>query len=114
MIVADELVDLTDFLPTVGDLSGLDSEAEELDGISFAPILFGEDRAKPREWVYSEHRGKRSIRSRDFRLYDDGRLFDLRSPRAESSHPLTTLDDAASQEKDRLSKRLARLTAETP
>ncbi len=75
--VDDALVDLTDLLPTLADVAGLPAEDVPRDGISFAPLLFGQPRSRTRDWIYSEHRGKRSIRSRSWRLHGDGRFFNV-------------------------------------
>lgn len=75
---ADDLVDFADFLPTLAEVAGIevpDGWAE--DGVSFAPAMLGKG-ASPREWAYSELRGARFVRTRDFKLYGDGRFFDLR------------------------------------
>lgn len=86
---SDAMVDLTDYLPTVAEIAGLSNDNEPRDGISFAPLLFGNKRSQPRDWIYSEHRGKRSIRSRSYRLHDDGRFFDLNRDPTETQ-PLDT------------------------
>jgi arylsulfatase A-like enzyme len=81
----NEMVDLTDYLPTVAELAGLKNDAVVRDGVSFAPLLFGHERSRSRPWVYCEHRGRRSVRSPNWRLYDDGRFFDLKNDPGESS-----------------------------
>ncbi|MCH9652474.1 MAG: sulfatase-like hydrolase/transferase [Planctomycetes bacterium] len=77
--VVNDMVDLTDYLPTVAEIAGLKDDGVTRDGISFAPILFGQKRSRTRPWVYCEHNKKRSVRSLDWRLYDDGRFFDLKN-----------------------------------
>jgi len=75
--VADDLVDFADFLPTLADLAGEPvPEGWAEDGVSFAPRLLGEGES-PREWAYSELRGKRFVRTRRFKLYGNGRFYDL-------------------------------------
>jgi len=69
------LVDLTDFLPTVAEIADVTDDKVRRDGISFAPLLFGKPRSQDRDWIYSEHRGSRSIRSRNYRLHDAGRFY---------------------------------------
>lgn len=74
---ADDLVDFSDFLPTLAELTG--SEIPEdwtMDGVSFAPRLVRGE-ASPRTWAYSELRGKRFVRTKKFKLYGDGRFFDV-------------------------------------
>ena len=77
---ADDIVDLTDYLPTLAEVAGLDDDGVPRDGISFAPLLLdGPERGRQRTWVYFEVGGKRCLRSRSWKLYDDGRFFDLRN-----------------------------------
>jgi len=81
----DDMVDLTDYLPTLTEIAGLKDDGVARDGISFAPILFGQQRSRKRPWVYCEHSKKRSIRSADFRLYDNGSFYDLENDPTEKS-----------------------------
>ena len=77
--VADDLVDFSDFLPTAAELAtGSSTRGPSIDGISFASRLLGRQ-GNARRWAYAEHRGKYWLRSRDWKLYDDGRLFDMKS-----------------------------------
>jgi arylsulfatase A-like enzyme len=85
-VVVDDLVDFSDFLPTLADLGGAPlPEGVALDGQSFAPRLRGEP-TEGRSWVYSGLRGKYWVRTARWKLYDDGRLFDMdRDPREKDS-----------------------------
>jgi arylsulfatase A-like enzyme len=99
-VVADDLVDLSDVLPTVCELAGIALPPEpELDGVSFAPRLLGRP-FEGREWVFEYHDPRpgnpsfppvRFVRGRRYKLYDSGELFDLvadpdeRSPLAEGA-----------------------------
>jgi arylsulfatase A len=82
--VNTNLVDSTDFLPTIADAAGIELPQDaERDGISFYPQLIGE-KSKPREWIYSWFLGTRlagqeSVFSFDkqFKLYRQGEFFDL-------------------------------------
>lgn len=71
----DAMMDFSDLLPTLADLGGAEIPPEQtLDGTSFAPLL----RAEPgggRDWVFAEHRGRSWVRTRDWKLYRDGRFF---------------------------------------
>jgi len=86
--VNDNLVDSTDFLPTILDAAGkpLPSDAVT-DGISFLPQLLGTE-ATVREWVFchfdprpgwdkDRFRLRRFARDKRYKLYDDGRLYDI-------------------------------------
>lgn len=94
--VADDLVDFSDFLPTFMDLANATIPDEiPLNGHSFADRIL---RGTPsdRAWVYAELRGKRFVKTREFKLYGDGMFFDLRNDPEEKT-PLKEpfADDAA-------------------
>ncbi len=78
----DDLVDFTDWLPTLVELAGGDPP-ESLDGISFASRLRG-GAASQRRWAYASRRGRSWIRTQRWKLYDDGRLFDMAQGREEA------------------------------
>ncbi|MHC4996781.1 MAG: sulfatase/phosphatase domain-containing protein, partial [Planctomycetota bacterium] len=105
----NDLVDLTDFVPTLADVAGLDSDGVERDGISFAPLLFGRERERERPWIYSEHRGRRCVRSLNWRLYGDGRFYDLLNDPTETT-PLTR--DRITVDADRHRMRLQKVLDE--
>ncbi len=73
----DAMTDFSDLLPTLADLGGAEIPPDQtLDGTSFAPLL----RAEPgegRDWVFAEHRGRSWVRTRDWKLYRDGRFFHM-------------------------------------
>ncbi|MAV36822.1 MAG: Cerebroside-sulfatase [Planctomycetaceae bacterium] len=75
----DGLVDSSDFLPTLLDLAGAQPPADlALDGRSFSPLL----RARPgpqRRWCYAGLGGRHWVRTKRFKLYRDGRFFDVAS-----------------------------------
>ena len=83
--VNSDLIDFTDFLPTLLEVAGIKIEASvKLDGRSFAPQLRGR-KGQPREWVfchYDPHWGNfkasRHAQDKQYKLYHDGRLFDYR------------------------------------
>lgn len=76
---ADDLVDLSDFLPTFAELTGSPVPDDwTLDGISFADRLLKGTPSK-RTWAYAETRGVRFVRTHRFKLYGDGRFFDVAS-----------------------------------
>ena len=87
-LVSQDLVDFTDFLPTLLEAGGeLDSISEGLDGRSFLPQIRGE-KVDSRKWVFCHydpnvpfggfqlHAG-RWARNQRFKLYEDGRFYDL-------------------------------------
>ncbi len=84
--VVDDLVDMSDFLPTLVELGDVAlPEGGSLDGHSFAPRRRGQS-GKGREWVYAE-RGKSRfwVRSQRWKLYNDGKLFDVAADSEEKS-----------------------------
>ena len=71
----DALVDLSDLAPTLVELAG-GTAPSGIDGQSFAPRLYGK-RAGLRDWVYSQIGENRWVFDRRFKMYGDGRLFDI-------------------------------------
>jgi arylsulfatase A len=82
--VNSNLVDSTDFLPTIAEAAGIELPHDsEQDGISFYPQLLGLE-TKPREWIYSWFLGLRPagqesvfVFDKQLKLYRNGTLFDL-------------------------------------
>ncbi len=108
--VCKDMIDATDFLPTICEASGVPVPPElKIDGRSFLPQLRGE-KGQPRDGVYAWYNpgGGETAKfefahDQQFKLYADGRFYDVakddreRSPLAEGS-----LDDAARAAKARL------------
>ena len=90
--VVDDLVDFSDLLPTFLDLAGAPLPAgRKLDGVSFADRLRGQG-PSPRSFTYCEEKalpkpggvepdgtssGLKWVRNKDWKLYNDGRLFHM-------------------------------------
>ncbi len=90
--VKDDLIDFTDFLPTLAELAGMEAPQDiTIDGHSFAPQLAGKP-GNPRRWVYTQWEGKRWIRNRRWKLYGNGKLFDMHRDPEENS-PITPEGD---------------------
>jgi arylsulfatase A len=77
--VNDQPVDFTDILPTMMELCGIERSQElPLDGKSLVQILAGKaDRLPDRDWAHTQYAQTRVLRDRRYKLYSDGRLFDL-------------------------------------
>lgn len=106
--VVDDLVDMSDYLPTFVELTGSKlPHGRTIDGVSFVPRLLGTGQS-PRLWAYAEEavlpkpggvepegtsNGLRWVRTADWKLYNDGRLFDMRADEREQ-HPLSVSQDA--------------------
>ncbi len=81
--VSNDLVTFTDFYQTMCDVAGLESPSEtKLDGQSFWPQLQGKT-GSPREWIYCFYarngglEGQEFVRDQRYKLYRDGKFFDV-------------------------------------
>ncbi len=97
--VRSELVDSTDFLPTILDAASVQRPRDlQLDGQSFLPQCRGEQ-GTPRSWIYSWYSPRqgtdKTIRefafNQHYKLYRNGDFFDLNQDRDEKS-PLAVKD----------------------
>lgn len=76
-----ELVDVSDVLPTICDVAGIDLPKDHIiDGVSFAPYLQG-NMTPLRDWIYSPLGGKRVVRTKRWLLENSsmrqfGQLYD--------------------------------------
>ena len=68
-----------DILPTLTDLAGVKWTAPKpLDGVSLKPLLTGDvPAAWPDRMIFSQQRNRFSVRTQQYRLDGDGRLFDM-------------------------------------
>jgi arylsulfatase A len=81
--VNHDQVDFTDFMPTLAELAGTTVPKDRvIDGQSFVAALKGNN-PKPRQWVYTWWNGKEWLRDKDWKLYADGRLYDMKADAAE-------------------------------
>ncbi len=78
-----DLIDFTDFLPTLGDIAGMNLDSLDLDGRSFLPQLRGE-KGNPREWIYSWYsrngeadKARVFARNHRFKLYTSGEFYEI-------------------------------------
>jgi len=100
--VSPDLIDTTDFLPTICEATGTKVPAElKIDGRSFLPQLLGE-KGNPRDWLYvwfNDAGGAKAefefAHDANYKLYTDGRFFDLQKDDKEKS-PLADSDLDAS------------------
>jgi len=102
--VLADLVDSTDFLPTLLEAAGVKPpRGPKLDGRSFLPQLRG-GKGQPRDWIYSWYspRQNRNLAVREFafdqrfKLYQSGGFFDLTQDAAEKQPlPLAILEGEA-------------------
>ena len=113
--VVDDLVDMSDFFPTFLHLANIPYPKDYLlDGSSFAPLLLGKG-SSSRNWVYAEGfplpkpggtdpsgpvTNDRWVRTTRWKLYNDGRLFDMEADIREE-HPILPEEDSRESKKNR-------------
>jgi arylsulfatase A len=90
--VTGDLVDSTDFLPTICEAAGAALPAGKLDGRSFLPQLRGET-GRPREWTYCWYAPNQNkvdeprqfARDQRYKLFADGTFYEIDSRRFEET-----------------------------
>ena len=117
-----DLIDATDFLPTICEATGVAVPAElKIDGRSFLAQLRGE-KGKPRDWLYAWYNPSGGATAKaefahdaQFKLYTDGRFFAVEKDDLEKS-PLAddALDDAAKAAKVKLQAALKQFEGPRP
>jgi arylsulfatase A len=110
-----DLVDFTDFMPTIAEIIGAKlPEQVPCDGVSFMAPCLGRENTNARKSIYqwfcnnpAVDKPVESVFNREYRLYADGRLFDIKADRAES-RPLDAakLTDDQRRARDELQKAL--------
>jgi arylsulfatase A len=110
--VLDDLIDSTDFVPTILEAAGAQQPAGvPRDGRSFLPRLRGE-KGNPRQWVYwwydpkpghgkAEYARTRCARDHRYKLYEDGRFFDAERD-DEETHAIAKGQGTAEAERSRV------------
>lgn len=116
---SDDLVDFSDMLPTCLDAASI-STPSKIDGRTFFPQLKGL-RGKPREWMYCFYcprpertQAKRFVRDQRWKLYGDGRFFDVAND-VNEKHDLSAAGDlsvAGKTAKLKLTQALASMPSE--
>ncbi|MCI0699870.1 MAG: sulfatase-like hydrolase/transferase [Planctomycetia bacterium] len=118
--VCADLIDFTDMLPTLAAVAGAElPRGVTLDGRSFLPQVKGE-KGNPREWIfchYEPRHGKNTAKVRyaqdtRFKLYNDGRMFDLEKDPLEQK-PLP-VKDARDPDREKLKAVLDKFEKEAP
>ncbi|WP_296704968.1 sulfatase-like hydrolase/transferase, partial [Algoriphagus sp.] len=83
--VSDDLIDFTDFLPTLLEVAGVEAPKNTpLDGVSFLPQLIGK-KGKPRDWIYSWYSRNGDLeslqefaRDKKYKLYKTGEFYNVK------------------------------------
>ena len=69
-----------DLLPTLADLAGIDVVSKKpLDGVSLKPLLLNQTQTWPERLIFSHWRNRVSVRTQQFRLDWQGKLYDLQA-----------------------------------
>jgi len=99
--VCEDLVDLTDFMPTLAEVGRAEIPKDmTMDGRSFLPQLLGK-RGNPRQWIfcyYNPHGNMKNFAryayDKHWKLYQEGRLYDLKADPMEQK-PIPAEKDTA-------------------
>jgi arylsulfatase A len=106
--VSDELVDFSDWLPTLAELAGAKID-REIAGVSFATTLLGLRPPILRKFAFSESRnGKAWVRTKRYKLYNTGEFYDIWKDAMEKK-PLKNLSGPAARAHKVLKAALSRL-----
>ena len=121
-LVCSDLIEFSDFFATLADLTGRPMPDEDhFDGRSFLPQLYG-GAGNPRDWIfvhYDRDPSKATVpfprvrfaRTKRFKLYNDGRFFDVPHDWNEQ-HPIAKED--ATDDARRIRERLQRVLHSMP
>lgn len=94
--VRRELVDFSDWLPTLAEISGAKVD-HKIDGVSFTTILFGSHPHVCRSFAFSESQsGKAWVRTERYKLYNSGEFYDVWNDAMEKK-PLKNVSGPAAQ-----------------
>ena len=119
--VCEDLIDFTDVLPTLAEAAGAELPAGvTLDGRSFLPQVRGEA-GSPRETIfchYEPRHGNNTTKTRyaqdkRWKLYQDGRLYDLVTDELEKA-PVKTPSPEADAARKKLQVTLDRIEKDVP
>ena len=120
--VYPDLIDATDFLPTICDATATPVPAElKVDGRSFLPQLSGE-KGNPREWLYAWYNPSGGAKAKaefahdaQFKLYTDGRFYAVdQDDKERSLLARATLDTKAQAAKAKLQAALQQFEGPRP
>jgi hypothetical protein len=94
-----------DMLPTLTDLAGVTPRhTKPLDGRSLKPLLTGDGAGWPDRMVFSQQNRRASVRTQQFRLDPDGKLFDMKADPGQHHDVSTRHPDVHRQLSDALEK----------
>ncbi len=110
-VVSRDLIDFSDVLPTMAELTGAKIPQGEHDGTSFAPELQGRP-GKRREWIFSYLGYERMLRDKRYLLEGDGKLYDCGESRDGSGY--RDISAEQTEEAKAVRKRFAEWLAKLP
>lgn len=87
-----DLIDFSDFFPTICEIAGAGLPDDELHGRSFLPQLLGKP-GTPRQWVHVQHRNERHLRSAEYILDRQNKLRPVVQPPDDPAAPLPNKDN---------------------
>jgi arylsulfatase A len=105
-----DLIDFSDLLPTFAEVAGAALPSGiKFDGRSFAPQLRGQP-GNPRSWIYVQLGNRYYVRDQQWKLTEQGALFDLKdAPFVEQPVAVDSQDAEATAARQRLQAVLAEL-----
>jgi arylsulfatase A-like enzyme len=109
--INNDLIDFSDFMPTLAELAHQELPANVIiDGKSFAPRIKGLP-GNPRNWIYNEYEDNYWIRNHKWKLYGDGKLFDMENDPDEES-PVSEEPDSVKNVRDKFNDVLQQLRSD--
>lgn len=101
----NEIASGIDILPTLADLTGISVETNQpLDGVSVKPLLLQESGPWNSRLIYSHWNGRTSVRSQEWRLDDEGNLYDIAQDRGQQNDVSSQYPDITEELADSLEK----------
>lgn len=104
-----QIAGAVDILPTLTELAAVKWTSQKpLDGVSLKPLLAGDVPSWPDRMLFSQQRGKFSVRTQQYRMDSDGLLFDMAADPEQKNNIAATKPEVAK----RLGESLRRFEAE--
>jgi arylsulfatase A-like enzyme len=108
------LVDFSDIFPTLCDVAKAPPPpGVVIDGRSFAGFLSGKD-SLPRSWIFGHYHPDRVVRDTRFKLWSNGRLYDVAADPGETRPLVAGEDPEADRARARLQAVLDSMPGDTP
>lgn len=109
------LADFSDLLPTFCELADVTIPSSfAIDGRSFAVFALGRSSKPPRDWIFNQYGTTRVVRDQTYKLYSDGRLYNLQTDIDEQQDLASKDDPAAPAALARLQQVLSSLPPNSP